>query len=154
MWYKNLLFLLYFGVLIEHSFFSHTIHSIQIFLFLQCSQLPPTSTLPMIHFSSIFYQKKKSRPPRDGSQQDITRYKITSESSQIEAGQVDPIIGKMSQEQTKESETPQIPLWGAERKPQADKHSMCAKDLAQTHTGSITAASVCVNPMSAAQLIL
>lgn len=70
---------------------------------------------------------------------------------QIKAGQKNPVGGKGSQEEAKESKTPSLPLFGIPHNKIHQSNNRYVKDLRQTHAGSITAASASVSP---AQLIL
>ena len=53
-------------------------------------------------------------------------------SPHIKAGQGNPVGGKGSQEQAKESETPPLPLLGVPQEHQATQHNIYAEDLGQT----------------------
>lgn len=64
----------------------------------------------------------------------------------IKAGQNNPGGGKGFPEQAKESEAPSLPLLGIPQKYQANNHNTSAKDLTQTHPGSMIAASVPLRP--------
>lgn len=100
---KNIFFIL-------SRFFSHTIH-------LNHSSPPSTSIhphlpSPQVHSPSIFCSEKKQvskRRQQNRTKQDTIRQ---SESHNIKSEQVNPIRGKESQEQAKESELHLLPLLG------------------------------------------
>lgn len=64
----------------------------------------------------------------------------------IEVQHGNPVGGKWSQEQVKESETTPCPLLGVSQTHQANNLNIYVEDLAQTHAGYMIAASVSLGP--------
>lgn len=82
----------------------------------------------------------------------ITEYNKTRHNPYIKTGQGNPVGGRESQEQAKESETPCPHSYCLEfhNSTKLNDHNVYAEDLTETHTGSVIAIPVSVSPMSPA----